>query len=153
MWSAKNCYLCTLRMVIKNISLVNYKMTLSNLTLSKQDRLSGEIRVKRLFTEGDSFLLYPLRVVYIHDSLHEMPLQALFSVPKRRFKRANKRNLLKRRMREAYRLHRKELSAALENCDFTLSIAFTYIANEPLTFQTIETKMVEALTFLQEKSQ
>jgi ribonuclease P protein component len=127
-------------------------MTQPHFTLSKQDRLKGEIRVKRLFTDGNSFLVYPLRVVYIRDETHEMPLQALFSVPKRRFKRANKRNLLKRRMREAYRLHRKELDGVLEGCDSTLSVAFTYIANEPLTFQIIEKKMTEALSILQEKS-
>jgi ribonuclease P protein component len=127
-------------------------MTQPHYTLSKQDRLKGEIRVKRLFTEGESFLVYPLRVVYIRDEVHETPLQALFSVPKRRFKRANKRNLLKRRMREAYRLHKKELDGVLTGKELTLSVAFTYIANEPLAFQTIEQKMTEALSILQEKS-
>ncbi|MBP1638875.1 MAG: ribonuclease protein component [Bacteroidetes bacterium] len=119
---------------------------------SKKERLTGEIRVKRLFTEGNSFLVYPLKVVFLPDEPRSIPLQALFSVPKRRFKRANKRNLLKRRMREAFRLHKSRLNNVLCDNKQTINVAFTYVANEPLAYPVIERKMIEALDALQKKS-
>jgi ribonuclease P protein component len=118
----------------------------------KRERLTGEVRVKQLFTEGSSFLVYPLRVVFLPDETRTIPLQALFSVPKRRFKRANKRNLLKRRMREAFRLHKSMLSGVLEDKQQTINVAFTYVANEPLAYHVIERKMIEALDTLQKKT-
>lgn len=121
-------------------------------TFSKKERLTGDIRVKRLFTEGSSFLVYPLKVVFLPDEPREISLQALFSVPKRRFKRANKRNLLKRRMREAFRLHKSQLSETLEAKSKTINVAFTYVANEPIAYPVIERKMIEALDALQKKS-
>jgi ribonuclease P protein component len=118
----------------------------------KKEHLTGEIRVKRLFTEGNSFLVYPLKVVFLPDEPREIPLQALFSVPKRRFKRANKRNLLKRRMREAFRLHKSSLTGVLSEKTLTIDVAFTYVANEPIAFSVIERKMIEALNVLKEKA-
>jgi ribonuclease P protein component len=118
----------------------------------KRERLTGEVRVKQLFTEGSSFLVYPLRVVFLPDETRTIPLQVLFSVPKRRFKRANKRNLLKRRMREAFRLHKSMLVGALEANQQTINVAFTYVANEPLAYHIIEHKMIEALNTLHKKT-
>ncbi|MTK54578.1 ribonuclease P protein component [Paludibacter sp.] len=127
-------------------------MSNTGLSFPKKEHLTGEIRVKRLFTEGQSFLVYPLRVVFLPDEPRGIPLQALFSVPKRRFKRANKRNLLKRRMREAFRLHKSSLTGVLTENARTVDVAFTYIANEPIAFSLIERKMIEALNILKEKA-
>ena len=128
-------------------------MSTTSLSFPKKEHVTGEIRVKKLFTEGKSFLAYPLKVVYCRNEHRDVPLQVLFSVPKRRFKRANKRNLLKRRMREAYRLHRHPLTESLQEQQSALDVAFTYVANEPLTFQLIEHKMTEVLSLLQKKMQ
>jgi ribonuclease P protein component len=126
-------------------------MSATVFSFSKKERITGDIRVKRLFTEGKSFLVYPLKVVYLPESVGEMPLRVLFSVPKRRFKHANKRNLLKRRMREAYRLHKSPLTDVLKNRFQALNVAFTYVANEPLAYKLIERKMIEALSALQKE--
>ncbi|MDP4204303.1 MAG: ribonuclease P protein component [Bacteroidota bacterium] len=127
-------------------------MSNSVLSFPKKEHLTGEIRVKRLFTEGNSFLAYPIKVVFLPDGPREIPLQALFSVPKRRFKRANKRNLLKRRMREAFRLHKSSLTGVLSEKALTIDVAFTYVANEPIAFSVIERKMIEALNILKGKA-
>jgi ribonuclease P protein component len=119
-------------------------------TLSKKERLRGDIRVENLFTQGKAFILYPFRIVYLEDAKKEdVSAQVLFSVPKKRFKRAVKRNRLKRQMKEAYRLHKSELLKFLENKDTALHIAFTYVSNDELPYTQIEKKMIEAMEKLQ----
>lgn len=118
-------------------------------SLSKKERLSGEKNVQHLFEEGKSMIYYPLRIVFLPNSAQNEPIRVLFSVPKRRFKKANKRNLLKRRMKEAYRLNKQLLHESSIQSTSAQMIAFTYIANELLPYSLIEEKMQEALHALQ----
>ena len=119
-------------------------------SLSKAERLTGEKNVQHLFEEGKSLIAFPLRIVFLQNSTQTEPIRVLFSVPKRRFKRANKRNLLKRRMKEAYRLNKQMLHESFTLPTSAQMIAFTYIANELLPYSLIEKKMREALRVLQE---
>lgn len=119
-------------------------------SLSKAERLTGEKNVQHLFVEGKSLIVFPLRVVFLPNYTQTVPIRVLFSVPKRRFKRANKRNLLRRRIKEAYRLNKQLLHESSIQSTFAQMIAFTYIANELLPFSLIEKKMQEALRILQE---
>jgi ribonuclease P protein component len=60
-------------------------------TLSKEERLSWKRYIDQLFAKGQSFVAFPLRVVYLpvkEDSL--APVSILISVPKKKFKRAVK---------------------------------------------------------------
>jgi len=80
------------------------------LSFQKQEKLKHKKLIEQLFKEGKSISKFPLRLVYLqfnHDG--EKPLQAGFSVAKRKFKHAVNRNLLKRRMREAYRLNKQTI--------------------------------------------
>ena len=72
----------------------------------------------------------------------------LISVPKKKFKRAVKRNLIKRRMREAYRIHKQELFDALANNRQRMLVAFLYLDKEILPFSDIEKAMQKALDVL-----
>jgi ribonuclease P protein component len=65
-------------------------------------------------------------------------VEVLFSVPKRNHKRANKRNTLKRRMREAYRLNNEALHAAIKEQGSELDIALVYSTKDLLPYKTIE---------------
>ena len=62
----------------------------------------------------------------------------MFSVPKKFHKRANKRNLLKRRTREAYRLNREQLCEQLQQSGKTINMAFIYSTKEIHTYKTVE---------------
>ena len=115
-------------------------------TFPKATHLCGEKRIARLFVEGKAFMAYPLRVVYIFSELDEKsPVSVMVSVPKKRFKRAVKRNLLKRRMREAYRLNNQVLLDAAALYGLQLHVAFNYISNDVLEFTDIEKKMKQAI--------
>jgi len=118
----------------------------------KTEHLCGEKRITRLFTQGDAFIAYPLRVVYIIEPKTEnIPASVMVSVPKKRFKRAVKRNRLKRLMREAYRLNRQELSEKLNEKELQMHVAFNYVSDEELDFAQVEKKMKVALKKLIEK--
>ena len=121
-------------------------------SFSKSEHLCGEKRITRLFIEGEAFIAYPLRVVYILEPKKDKEtLSVMVSVPKKRFKRAVKRNKLKRLMREAYRLNKHILLEKAEEKQLQFHIAFNYVSNDELDFVTIEKKMKVALQRLADR--
>ena len=79
-------------------------------TLGKAERLSGKKSVATLLAGGRWGSLGHFRYCWMFRtdgvSAGNLPGRILVSVPKRCFKRAVKRNLLKRRIREAYRVQK-----------------------------------------------
>ena len=73
-----------------------------------------------------------------------MPAMAV-SVPKRLFKKAVDRNLLKRRIREAYRLNKKVLTLPAGSRNLQISIFILYLAVNKESFQQVENGLVSAL--------
>lgn len=114
---------------------------MADYTLPRSERLRSLKALRRLFGEGHSGFVYPFRYVWIADrragEAEGRGIEAMFSVPKKFHKRANKRNLLKRRTREAYRLNREALSQAVAERDVTLDIAFVYSTKECHSHKTI----------------
>lgn len=116
-------------------------------TLSKNDRLHRQKRIDYLFAAGKSAVSYPIRVVAVPaaDDLldaREPALQTLFSVAKKRFKRAVQRNRHKRRMREAYRL---EKAVADWNPSTPVWLALQYIGNEEIPLPELRTAIRKAV--------
>ena len=106
--------------------------------LPKSERLSSLTAVRRLFADGASGFVYPFRYMVYKSESTTPSVEVLFSVPKRNHKRANKRNTLKRRMREAYRLNNDALHAAIEEHGKEVDIAFVYSTKDLLPYKTIE---------------
>ena len=99
-------------------------------TFSKAERLCSKKLIERLFGgEGKSFPAFPLRVVYMPLTEEEMAadLSILVSVPKKRFKRAVKRNRVKRQVREAYRRNKHILTEALAAQEGAPRMALAFI--------------------------
>lgn len=117
-----------------------------NFTLKKDERLCSQKTLGDLFTSGESFLVFPLKVVFLKSEAPlPHPAQAAFAVSKRNFKRAVKRNLLKRRMREAYRLNKNLLYDELTAKNLYISIMFIFVGKDLLEFATIEKAMISTL--------
>ncbi|MCF8453520.1 MAG: ribonuclease P protein component [Pedobacter sp.] len=116
-------------------------------SFKKEERLCNVKLIEKLFTDGSSFLVYPFRIVWLSelsDSVH--PVQVLISVPKKRFKRAVDRNLIKRRIREVYRLHKSEyLYPFLNEHSAGLILGITYIGNEIGEYAFLDKKFKDAL--------
>ena len=108
--------------------------------LPKTERLSGVTPVAFLFRQGKGISAGCIRAKYIKRA-DDAPSRIVVSVPKRSFKRAVKRNLLKRRMREAYRHQKALLSAPAD-------ILFIYTSSEVQPYEKIFADMTSLLTVI-----
>ena len=113
--------------------------------LPKSERLSSLTAVRRLFKDGATGFVYPFRYMVIAEQSTTPSVEVLFSVPKRYHKRANKRNTLRRRMKEAYRLNKAILSAAAEAKGYGVDLAIVYSSKEVLPYKTIENAICKLL--------
>lgn len=104
--------------------------------LQKSEKLRSFGAIRRLFTEGRGGFIYPFRYVVYSEDAEEMSAEILFSTPKKFLKRANKRNKVRRRMREAYRLNKEILLSS--DTPRQLQVAIIYSAKEVLDYNTIE---------------
>ena len=118
-------------------------------SLKKDERLCSFSEIQSLMKKGETFFHYPFKVVYQNISIEEEGIQApnaiMVSVPKRNFMRAVKRNLLKRRIRESYRLN-KEILAAPQGC--RTNILFVYVSKDIKEFSYIEEKVKDILVLV-----
>lgn len=105
-------------------------------TFPKHSRLCGQEHIAALYKKGKRFTAWPLRVTYMPT---EEQTQVLVWAPKSLFKRAVKRNHLRRLMREAYRLHQDFLG------EQHYLIAFNYMDKEEQTYAVIEKAVCKAL--------
>jgi len=118
-------------------------------TFKKEERLCNKRLIDELFKNGSSFLCYPLKVSYNISATANVPAQVLFAVAKKRYKHAVDRNLLKRRMRETYRLNKQQLLYDhLNVADKHIVLSIAYIGKEIEDYAVIDKKMQKALTQL-----
>jgi ribonuclease P protein component len=125
-------------------------------TLSKADRLKSHKRIRLLFAEGQKMKVQSL-LVYIQlqpqpsNASEKIHLQMGVSVGARYFKKAVDRNLIKRRIREAYRQNNLDVKKVLKEHNLGLDVFFVYTAPEVLLYKQIETSMQKALQQLTDK--
>lgn len=122
-------------------------------TLQKKERLNSKIIIEKLFSGGSKSLpAFPLRIVYMPIEEDNYPtLSILISVPKKKFKRAVKRNRVKRQIREAYRKNKFILKDVLDKENKKAAIAFIWLGNELYESSDIENKVVKLLQLTAEK--
>lgn len=126
------------------------------LTLRKGEKLRHRSLVDPLFREGHTLYEYPLRLTWRaidEDSLENAfrdrvperidSLQMLITVPKKKRRHAVDRVLMRRRIREAYRLNRLPLKMRVEADGNirTLGMALIYLHDKNLPYSTIESKL------------
>ncbi|MDR1809962.1 MAG: ribonuclease P protein component [Prevotella sp.] len=120
-------------------------------TLGKTERICGTKRLEQLFASGISFIAYPLRVVYIQREKGETEVSILVSVSKKKFRRAVKRNRVKRLIRESYRLNKAAFWNICQQYDTGLDVAFLFLKDELPDCKEIENAMLKAAVTLDDK--
>lgn len=100
-------------------------------SLRKAERACSKTTIDKLFKGGCSRSLsaYPLRVVFLKsDTTGREQCQIMVSVPKKCFKRAVKRNRVKRQIREAYRINKAITAEAMKAHEGeSLTMAFIWL--------------------------
>lgn len=127
-----------------------------SLKFSKEERLHHRSLVEGLFRTGKSFYEFPFRVSWRILSPEELQnnfrmnvpdgigkLQVMITVPKKKRKKAVDRVLLRRRIKEAYRLNRNSFKETIVSNDNigTFSVSLIYIHDQNLPFAIIEEKI------------
>lgn len=128
-------------------------------TLCKEERLHGRDAVENLFKRAGSrsMVSFPLRVVYVLSNDKEEvseSVRMLVSVPKKHFKRAVKRNRVKRQVREAFRKNKHSLRNAIEEQKGRqLDMAFVWLDDDLHSTEEVEKKVKKLLVRIEEKLQ
>ena len=111
----------------------------------KRERLTSSKSISLLFQQGQSRSSFPIRILYSVREEGDIQAKVAISVPKRLFKRAVDRNLLKRRIREAYRLNKRFFYTPLEEMNLKVNLVIQYQHKEILDFEPIKKGLLKAL--------
>lgn len=112
-------------------------MNSSRHTFSKAERLTSRKLISEVFArEGTSQAFhYPLLASWRVEALPgDNPVQVLFSVPKRKWKKAHDRNRIRRQMREAWRLQKNILYDSLSSKRLQVVVVMVYTAQDNVSF-------------------
>jgi ribonuclease P protein component len=120
---------------------------MSRFSFSKNERLKGEKSFALLFAKGKSFHADLFRLTWMYIPAPENSagsIQAAFVAPKRNFKKAVQRNVIRRRMKEAYRLNKHILPVVCKPNSLLIFVCL-YTAKRESTYAEIESKIIVTL--------
>ncbi|MDO6516123.1 ribonuclease P protein component [Zobellia uliginosa] len=112
---------------------------MSNFTFPKKEKLKSKKLIERLFAEGKSVSVYPIKLIYLPAPFNdEVRFKAGMAVPKKNFKSAVKRNRIKRLLRESYRLNKPDI---LNNTEGSFAFLFLYLGKDMPSYASTERSM------------
>jgi ribonuclease P protein component len=116
-------------------------------TFPLKEHLKSKRVIEQVYANGASVTSFPLRAIFIEQPTEEQEPTAaiLINVSKKRFRHAVDRNLVKRRIREAYRTSKHPFIEALENNGKKMAVAIIYIDNKHNSTAFIRKKMARLL--------
>ena len=117
---------------------MNQKSNKGQFSFSKDERITNKKVIQKLFESGKKVSLSPFIVKYIFEK-KEIKNKILISVSKSKIKSSVKRNLLKRRIREAFRLNKNIIKG------FGYSSAFIYSSTTILNYNEINKSLIKLL--------
>lgn len=124
-------------------NLSGFRLRVRN-SFRKSERLCSRKIITKLFTESNSFYTAAFKVLWLElPHATRYPVQVAFSVPKKRFRSAVTRNLIKRRIREAYRKNKHVLYEFLQQENVRIALLLIYRGNEVPDFIQAEKSVIE----------
>lgn len=108
-------------------------------TFKKKEKLKSQKLIEKLFLEGKSISVFPLRMLYLQTDFEDgSKLKTGVSASKRNFKKAVDRNRIKRLLREAYRLNKAEY---FNNITTSYALMILYIGKDSTDFDSVNSKV------------
>ena len=104
--------------------------------IKKNVTLISRKDISSVFKDGRVFLSYPFRLIWTERN-EKQSIKVLISIPKKNFKKAVERNLIKRQLKEI--LHKKVINTYLE--EKSINLVITYIGDQKIDFNDLENKM------------
>lgn len=118
---------------------------------SKKEKLKSQKEIELLFKQGKSINHFPIRLIYkVKTEKNNVPINFGISVPKKKIKLAVNRNLIKRRVREAYRLNNHDLKIKLLENQKEINMMMIYSSEQILSYKEIEEKIKVILSRLRD---
>jgi len=118
-------------------------------TFGKDEKLCSQSIIDMLFASGNEVKLYPFVVKFLETELiPASSIQVAIAVPKKRIKSAVKRNLIRRRIKEAYRLNNQSFKSKYRSANKGLALFIVFTGPENTNYETISTKLVSLLNKL-----
>lgn len=119
-------------------------------TLKRPEKLKSSRIIGELFSTGDTITVLPIKLFWKlnYDSNQVIPARIAVTVPSKNFKRSVDRNLIKRRIREAYRLNKHNLINLLSEKKITLIFVFLYLPKDIYSYQEIAEGIIRLLAIL-----
>ena len=120
-------------------------------TFKKEERLYGHAALDNVYNKGSHLQSDFIKIIYLEVTESNYPCRVVFSVPKRSFKKAVDRNLIKRRMREVYRNYKHILYNDLNEKQKNIHIYLIYLSKEILSFDELKNALPKALKIVVSK--
>jgi len=119
-------------------------------TLKRSEKLKSSRIIGELFRSGNIITVLPVKLFwqFYYDTDHAIPIRMAVTVPSKNFKKAVDRNLIKRRIREAYRLNKHTLFNSLSEKKISLNFIFLYLPKNIHSYQEIAQGVIRTLTIL-----
>ena len=116
-------------------------------TFPLREHLKSKSAIEQVYANGASVTSFPMRAIFVEQPQEAQDPTAaiLINVSKKRFRHAVDRNLIKRRIREAYRTSKHPFIEALEKCGKKMAVAIIYIDNKHNSTAFIRKKMAKLL--------
>ncbi len=110
-------------------------------SLYKQERLNNKKRINKLFSSGKFFCQEPFQIYWLETKQETSIIELLVSVPKKNIKLAVNRNIIKRMVKEAYRLNKKALYEQVNREKKSFSVAIIYMNTKIPSYFYVEKKI------------